>query len=203
MAVGTYIHGEVLGSLERRITEALADYQSRNKLAWGMSKEELREKMGLTDVLMNYILGRLGAEGRVFARKGKLRMGSSEVEFSPKEAAARKTVLRLLEERMFQTPSEAEIAKAARTDDVTLRKVMSLLVEEGSVVKLDAGLYVHGSAIEEAKRRVCEYLEARGEATVSELKNALGTTRKYAVPILEHLDRLGVTRRAADKRKLV
>jgi selenocysteine-specific elongation factor len=62
---------------------------------------------------------------------------------------------------------------------------------------------VHGRAIEEATKRITDYLAAHGEATVSELKNALGTTRKYAVPILEHLDRLGVTRRAADKRKLI
>ena len=91
----------------------------------------------------------------------------------------------------------------ARTDAATLRKVINLLVEEGSVVKLDEGLYVHARAIEEARGRITRYLEAHGEATVSELKNVLETTRKYAVPILEHLDRLGVTRRAGDKRMLI
>jgi selenocysteine-specific elongation factor len=159
--------------------------------------------MGLSDGLLNYILGKLSDGGEVFARKGRVRAGSSDVELSPDEEAARKTVLRLLEDRMFQTPSEADIAKAARTDGATLRKVMGLLVEDGAVVKLDEGLYVHARAIEEAKRRITEFLEAHGEATVSELKNVLETTRKYAVPILEHMDRLGVTRRAADKRRLI
>ncbi len=200
---GAYIHAGVLGDLERGITQTLTGYQSKNNLEWGMSKEELREKMGLSDGLLNWVLDRLAGEGGVFARKGKVRMGSSEIELSPAEEAARKTVLRLLADRMFQTPSEGDIARAARIDGATLKKVMSLLVEEGSVVKLDAGLYVHGRAIEEAGKKVTDYLRAHGEATVSELKNALGTTRKYAVPILEHLDHLGVTRRAADKRTLI
>lgn len=200
---GAYIHAPVLKNLEEGIGQTLSDYQSRNKLEWGMSKEELREKMGLTDGLLNFILDRLSREGEVYARKGKVRAGSSDVELSPAEEAARKTVLHLLEDRMFQTPAEMDIAKAARIDGATLRKVLSLLEEEGSVVKLDAGLYVHKRSIDEARKRIIEYLRAHGEGTVSELKNALGTTRKYAVPILEHMDRLGVTRRAGDKRKLI
>lgn len=200
---GAYIHADVLKRIEEGIRRTLGDYQSRNNLEWGMSKEELREKMALSDGLLNWILGRLSDEGEVFTRKGRVRAGSSDVELSPAEDAARKTILRLLEDRMFQTPSEADIAKAARTDAATLRKVIGLLMEEGSVVKLDAGLYVHARAIDEARKRITEYLRAHGEGTVSELKNVLETTRKYAVPILEHLDRLGVTRRAADKRKLI
>jgi selenocysteine-specific elongation factor len=200
---GAFIHAKVLAGLEDGIKSTLTDYQARNKLEWGMSKEELREKTGVPDGLLNWVLDRLAAAGTVFARKGKVRTGSSAVELSPGEDAAMKTVMRLLEDRMFQTPSEADIARAARTDAATLRKVMSLLVEEGSVVKLDAGLYVHARAIEEARKRVTDYLSEHGEATVSELKGALGTTRKYAVPILEHLDRMGVTRRAADKRILI
>ena len=203
VTAGAYIHADVLGSLEKRIKQDLSDYQERNKLEWGMSREELRERMGLPDGLAKWVLDRLADEGAVFARKGRVRAGSSDIELSPVEEAARKTVLSLLEERMFQTPSEAEIARAAGTDARTLGKVMKLLVEEGSIVKLDAGVYVHARAIEEAKKRITEYLATHGEATVSELKNVLNTTRKYAVPILEHLDRLGVTRRAADKRKLV
>jgi selenocysteine-specific elongation factor len=203
VAPGSFIHSSVLGSLEGGVEGVLGKYQSRNSLEWGMSKEELREKMDLSDGLMNYVLDGLVREGRAFLRKGRVRAGSDNVDMSPAEAAARDTVLRLLEERMFQTPSEAEIADAASTDSATLRKVISLLVEEGLVIKLEAGVYVHARAIEEARRRITEYLGAHGEATVSELKGVLGTTRKYAVPILEHLDRLGVTRRSADKRMLI
>jgi len=203
VAPGAYIQADVLANLERGVIETLTGYQVRNKLEWGMSKEELREKTGLSDGLFNWVLDRLAGESGVFARKGKVRMGSSDMELSPQEEAVRKTVLRLLEERMFQTPSEGDIARAAGTDSATLKKVMSLLVEEGAVVKLDAGVFLHGRAIEEATAKVTGYLAEHEEATVSELKNALGTTRKYAVPILEHLDRLGVTRRAADKRKLI
>jgi selenocysteine-specific elongation factor len=203
VGAGAYIHAQVLEEIEGEIVGRLSDYQSRNSLEWGMSKEELRKRLGLSDGLLNWTLVRLAGEGRVFTRKGKVRAGSSDVDLSPGEDKARAVALRMLEDRMFKTPSESEIAEAAHTDNATVRKVMNLLVEEGSVVKLEAGLYVHARAIDEAEKRIGDYLKIHGEATAGELKDVLETTRKYAVPILEHLDRLGLTRRSGDKRTLI
>ena len=84
----------------------------------------------------------------------------------------------------------------------TLRKVVTLLIEDGEITRLEPGLIMHSTAIETAKIKITDYLREHGEATAGDLKSALATTRKYAVPLLEHLDKLGVTRRKGDLRSL-
>ena len=73
---------------------------------------------------------------------------------------------------------------------------------EGYLVHIDADVYLHTSAEAEMRRRVADRLAGGGAATVAEIRDLLGTTRKYAVPLCEYLDRVGVTRREGDLRLL-
>jgi selenocysteine-specific elongation factor len=76
------------------------------------------------------------------------------------------------------------------------------LIEDSEIVRLEPGIVMHQSAIEEGRERIVTYLKENGEGTASDLKGVLGTTRKFAVPLLEHLDRAGVTRRSGSMRTL-
>jgi selenocysteine-specific elongation factor len=201
---GTYIHGDRLQDLEGTIETALKTYQAGNRLTWGMPKEELRERLGSIDMgLLSWVLTRLEADGRVTARKGDLRAGRAGVELSPAEARAKAVTVEILKRDLFQPPVERELAFEVRLPGEVFHKVVNLLVQEGEVVRLEPGLLMHRTAVEEGRSRIICYLKEHGEATPSELKTLLETTRKYAVPLLEHLDRLGVTRRKGDKRILV
>ena len=71
------------------------------------------------------------------------------------------------------------------------------------LVRITDEIYLHADAEAEMRRRVAEKLAAGGPGlTVAEIRDLLGTTRKYAVPLCEYLDRAGVTRRAGDLRVL-
>ena len=200
---GSMIHAEALRAMESRIEEVLRDYQAQHRLTWGIPKEELRERLGSLDpALVNWLLGRLEAARRITTRKGTIRAGSATVDLSPAEARARSLVIDLLKRNLFQPPSEREIEAQAGIPPEAFRKVVNLLVEESEIVRLEPGLVVHETAITEGAARIVAYLKEHSEATASDLKGALGTTRKYAVPLLEHLDRIGITRRRGDKRTL-
>lgn len=200
----TFIHADTLRDLGDRIVETLEAYQVRNRLKWGMPKEELRERLGSVDMgFFNWILARLETEGRLFIKKGSVRAGTGEVSLSPEEEKARSLVVKLLRAELFQPPSERDLERNAGVPPETLRRVITLLIEDGRIVRLEPGLVVHAAAIEEAQTRVSAYLKEHGAATASDLKGVLGTTRKYAVPLLEHLDRLGITRRQGSNRTLL
>ncbi|WP_419921695.1 selenocysteine-specific translation elongation factor [Candidatus Poriferisodalis sp.] len=80
------------------------------------------------------------------------------------------------------------------------RQELLALVQRGEVVHTD-GIWFAASAIESAAQRVAEMLAAQPDGvTVAEIREALGTTRKYALPLVGHLDRTGVTRRRGDVR---
>ncbi len=203
VSAGVFIHSETVVELGDMIVAALEAYQSEKRLKWGMPKEELRERLGSVDMgFLNWVLTRLENEARIFMRKGSVRAGTDEVRLSPEEEKARSLVVKLLKADLFQPPSERDLEASAGIAPETLRKVITLLIEDGEIVRLEPGLVVHAGAVEEAKTTITTYLRQHGEATASDLKGALGTTRKYAVPLLEHLDRLGVTRRQGAIRRL-
>jgi len=204
MPGGAYIHKERVRALESKIEEVLKAYQAGNRLSWGMPKEELRERLGSIEMgLLNWVLARLEAGGRIVTRKGDVRAGRGEVELGPAEARARAIILDLLRRNLFQPPAERQLETAAGLPGGPFGKVVNLLIQQGEVVRLEPGLIMHRAAIEEARTKITSYLKQHGEAAPSDLKGVLGTTRKYAVPLLEHLDKLGVTRRKGDKRTLV
>jgi selenocysteine-specific elongation factor len=202
-STGLFIHADTLDALGSKIDDILVSYQTSNRLVWGMPREELRERLGSIDMaFFGWILDRLQAEGRVFTKKGSVRAGSGDVELTPDEVKLRSIIIDSLKAKPFQPPSEREIQSHSDVAPETARRVVNLLIEDGEVVRLGPGLIVHTSAVETAASKVAAYLRQHGEATASDLKNLLGTSRKYAVPMLEHLDRLGVTRRSGNKRTL-
>jgi selenocysteine-specific elongation factor len=73
-------------------------------------------------------------------------------------------------------------------------------VAEGHLVPIAPELYLHADAEAEMRRRVADRLTTGSGLTVAEIRDLLGTTRKYAVPLCEHLDRVGLTRREGDLR---
>lgn len=204
MPGGLLIHASGLSRIEAQIETILKAYKAENRLTWGMPREQLRERLGTIDLsFMNHLIARLEADGRLSVRKGSVRAGGAGVDLSPAEARTRALTLDLLKQGMLQPPTEKDLQAEARIPADVFRKVVSLLIEDGEIVRLEPGIVVAKAAIDQGSAVVRAYLKEHGEATAGDLKTALGTTRKYAVPLLEYLDRMGVTRRKGDKRSLV
>ncbi len=100
-------------------------------------------------------------------------------------------LLAALDASPFAPPDEV----IARADPVLVRA----LVRDGALVDVD-GIFFTRRALDDAVRIVREALAVRGTVTVGDTRDLLSTTRKYAVPLLEHLDREGITRRRGDER---
>ena len=77
-----------------------------------------------------------------------------------------------------------------------------MLCEEQRAVEISSNLYLDADVESDMRRRVRERLAGGATLTMSELRELLGTTRKYSVPIGEYLDRIGLTRREGDVRRL-
>lgn len=83
-----------------------------------------------------------------------------------------------------------------------MRQAMRFLIDTGEVVEVGGEVVLLAGAYRQATDVVKRCLQSRGEATVSELRQALGSSRRIVVPLLERLDREGVTQRVGDKRRL-
>jgi selenocysteine-specific elongation factor len=83
-----------------------------------------------------------------------------------------------------------------------MKDIYDVACAEGYLVKVNEDIYLHADADAEMHRKVREKLAGGAGATVAEIRDLLGTTRKYAVPLCEHLDRIGLTKRNGDLRVL-
>jgi selenocysteine-specific elongation factor len=93
-------------------------------------------------------------------------------------------------------------ARKTIESDPQARQVLRFLIENGDITELALDVVLLRASFERMKSRVSEFISKNGPATVSELRQALGSSRRIMVPLLERLDRDGVTRRVGDKRML-
>ena len=106
--------------------------------------------------------------------------------------------------RMADPAFRAKIAAARRAlaPDRASQQALAFLLQSGEAMEIGPDLVLASSAFEAAEGRVRQHLRERGAATASELRELLGTTRRVLIPLLERLDRLGITRRDGDLRRL-
>jgi len=104
-------------------------------------------------------------------------------------------------EASYQPPDLASIAEERQLREHELQPMIELCVSRGELVHLGGGSFLHAKWVDDLKPRLSSAYGTNG-FTMSELKTLLGTSRKYAVPIGEYLDRVGITRRIGDRRVL-
>ena len=102
----------------------------------------------------------------------------------------------------FCPPDASELAALGGPRKGIVGELLALLRDEQQIVEVGPGLFLDFDAEAEVRRRVAERLADRSQITMAELRDLLGTTRKFSVPIGEHLDRIGLTRREGDTRRL-
>ena len=111
--------------------------------------------------------------------------------------AAGAKLVQALAAKGFDPPSRKDL-----TPDAVSQRALRFLIETGEVVEVNAELVMAAKGVEQASQRVQQFIREHGPATVSDLRQALGSRRRVVVPLLEYLDRTFVTLRQGDKRTL-
>jgi selenocysteine-specific elongation factor len=127
-------------------------------------------------------------------------------DFKPKLSAnlrkLKDKVVEAFKTARFQPPEPASFANQAGGNAANLKDLFDVCVAESLLVPIAADIYLHADVEAEMRQMLKERLSAGPGMTVAEIRDLLGTTRKYAVPICEYLDQAGVTKREGDLRTL-
>jgi len=163
----------------------------------GIDLRELRSALAIQDLEVFELLVADLCEGD-FVRKGSVIARASHcptlpTHLQPAEKRIREALLR----QPFDPPS-----RKALEADPQARQVVRFLIESGDVTALSLDVLLLRENFGRMKSQVTEFISQNGPATVSQLRQALGSSRRVMVPLLERLDRDGVTQRVADKRTL-
>ena len=198
------IEGKIASTLfiRRTLEETRAEIDSffeRNPLGIHVGKEEIRLKLkGRPDRKVFQAILKLSED--IMDNGDTLSIKGRAIVLNGSEAAMAGRIMTFLGEAKFAPPDLKTIVLSPKEKRI-YEPVLSYLIESGEILILD-GIAFTSDAIESAQRMITGRIASIGPIGIAEVRELLQTSRKYAVPILEHLDSLGVTRRSGDKRIL-
>src|SRR5438270_13460084 len=183
-----------------RMLAALESFHKANPLVAGISKEELREKLGLTPLVMETLMAQLTHDKKAEVAGELVRLAGRGVELKDEEAKAKTQIEQAFSAAGLKTPYMNEVLNKLRVDKTRAQKLVTLLLRDRVLVKLADDLVFHQSALQSLRQTLTDYKSKSAKIDVATFKDLTGVSRKYAIPLLEYLDRERVTRRVGDER---
>jgi selenocysteine-specific elongation factor len=202
-ARGRLFHVEAVDALADRIRAEIAAYHAAESWRAGIPREELKRRAfgSGDDRLYALALERLAANEAIDDLGGLVRSRGFVPSIDREDAILRDRISAALRAGRFAPPSRDEVAKGA--EPKRFERAWRALLDDGTIVDAGQGVYFDRETVEEIKRAVVEEVRAHGGVTVAGLRTKLGTSRKYALTVLEYFDSIKFTRRRGDVRAIV
>ncbi|HEY7405906.1 MAG TPA: selenocysteine-specific translation elongation factor [Candidatus Angelobacter sp.] len=187
----------------QKLLATLETFHKANPLVGGMSKEELRAKLGLNQPVMEALLAQLARDKKVETAGEPVRLAGRGVELKDDEARAKEQIERAFAAAGLKVPLMREVLDKLPVDKARAQKLVTLLLRDRVLIKLADDLVFHHTALEGLRQLMAAQKAKTPKIDVPTFKDLIGVTRKYAIPLLEYLDQQRVTRRVGDERIII
>lgn len=178
----------------RRVETLLGHYHRQQPLRRGMSKEELRSRLSgaVPPKAFPHVMALGVSRGLLGEDATTYRLPGHEPTYSPAQKEQVEKLRRAHAASPFSPPSPSELGVDP--------EVAATLLDAGELVKIDENLLYTRQAYDRLITSILEEIDRKGEINVAAMRDLFGTSRKYAIPLLERLDEQKVTRRVGDVR---
>jgi selenocysteine-specific elongation factor len=201
----TIVSARAIAELAVTLKKKVEEFHRANPLLPAIPKQELRARAknpraevfqaALDDLIREKVLT---MSGDLVQRAGR------EIALSSDEARAKELIEKEFEHAGLTVPSFAAVLEKLPVERSRAQKILQILLREKVLVKVADDLVFHRSAVAKLREVLSEYRKERGEKLpIPAFKELTGITRKYAIPLLEYLDREHVTRRVGDERVIL
>lgn len=193
----------VFRDLEESVAETLVRYFKEKPLAAGMPKAELVSQLiperarRLADTYLDW----LAAKKVIAVRGSEINLPGRQASLTGEESQLSRTVVALFEKGGLEPPSPGDLRATTHAKPQVLEGLVRFHIQQGDLVRLPGELIIAASAVNSVKTGLAE--EGWETFSVADFKNRFSLSRKWAIPLLEHLDSVGVTRRVGNERQLV
>jgi selenocysteine-specific elongation factor len=199
-----FVAARTIDHLVEAVRDQLLTFHAEEPKALGIAVPALRDRVrrGMPERVFDAVLALAVSRGVAVVDKGLVHHPEAAASAMAAEADAQGALLGLLRGQGLAPAGVAELASAAGVDAQLARRALGALASAGEIVRLNSELHFSAEAIAGARAALVAHLEASGTATAAALRDALGVSRKYAIPLLEYFDAQGVTKRVGDERTL-
>ena len=199
-----YTTTSAMSRLLAKVERALVEFHSANPSEAGMSAEALRRTCfpRMEGAVFSAIVDEAARAGSVVVRGGSIGHPSAQGSVQQVLDNAADALAKALAEQGMSPETLDHLAAHAGVPQDRVGKAAAALVESGRAYRVSANLLFDARAVASAKQAIAEHLRAGGAGTVAALRDVMGTSRKYAVPLLEKFDAEKFTKRDGDERTL-
>ena len=186
--------------------EILTLYHKQNPLHAGMKVAELRQKLfqSMELPLADALLGTLAREGKIRRVAERYALWDFEVRFTKRQGAIREKILQTYRKAGLESPATDEVVAAfPQNERQDAKQVLESSVTAGELVMLTPQICWCREAYETARNTAAVHFQTQDTLTLAELRDLLHTSRKYALALLEYLDKNRVTKKEGDYRRLL
>ena len=194
------LSSEAMQKTREKLVAALEAFHKANPLVGGISKEELREKLGLHQTVMEAMLAQLTRDKKAEVAGEQVRLAGRGVELKDEEAKAKAQIEKAFADAGLKVPLMKEVLDKLPVDKARAQKLVTLLLRDRVLIKLADDLVFHQTALQGLRQLMATQKSKTPKIDVATFKDLLGVTRKYAIPLLEYLDQQRITRRVGDER---
>jgi selenocysteine-specific elongation factor len=193
-----------LEHVQQRLVERADEEHRRNPLRQGISREELirAAPKGCPEAIAAWCINARITAGQLEPVAGLIRRPGFEPRLTPGQESTRERILTVLADGDL-TPADTTALEAAVNGGNDFVALLKLLEAEGAIVALSPDLYLERGRLDVAVSRLREAFPTGRELTPADFREVFGVSRKYLIPLLEHLDKARVTARIGDARRLL
>jgi selenocysteine-specific elongation factor len=198
-----FLSTDAFSSTSHEAVEAVTAFQTYNPLAPGIPREALRERLDLTPAVFACILDALTTDKRLEATGEFVKIAGHKMVMKDEEAESKVIIEKAFASAGLKVPLLHEVLGGLKVDRVRAQKLVTLLLRDKVLIKVSDNLLFHHEALDDLRTRVSSLKSKRSKIDVGYFKEMTGVSRKYAIPLLEYLDRERITRRMGDERVIL
>jgi selenocysteine-specific elongation factor len=198
-----YIHKEYLDEKVKNICDILEKFHNENPLKWGISKEEIKNKIfkGIKQKIYDEMLNLFVDDKKIDIHGSFISLVDFTVKYTNEQKKLREYIVKTFKGSKFSPPKYIELEEK-QIDKKNFKMIFDSLLDEGAIVKVSEDCMFLKEDYNKVKELIINFINTNGSLTLAELRDQLNTSRKYAMALIEHFDGIKLTKRVEDKRVL-
>ncbi len=198
-----FIHAREVDQLKSAIKDAVKEFQQQNSLVGGISKEALREQLNLGPEVFTFALNLLARKKAIELDGELVHLPGQGVAMRGEEEESKKIIERAFSSAGLKVPALPDVLAGLKVDRIRAQKLVTLLLRDKVLTKISDDLVFHQNALHNLRKIIATEKTKSAKLDVARFKQLTGVSRKYAIPLLEYLDRQQITRRAGNEREIL
>jgi selenocysteine-specific elongation factor len=206
LSEGKYVSSKILEQISEKCAELLKDYHAAFPLRAGINIAELRQKLmpdtETSDV--SSVLKIIAGSGQLILSNNAAKLSEFKPNYTQAQDKIREKLLSELEKTGYEVKSPEELAATySKNEKRDFEQVFESLVSGGEIVMLSPQVYWLQGVYDKGVNQITKHFESHETLTLAQCRDLLGTSRKYTLALLEHLDAKKVTKMLGDSRVLI